>query len=120
MKKVLSVLSLIAVLGLTSPAFAGPHGGPGGPGGHGPHGGGGHRIHAGAHHRPQMAPRHHHHHGGVRVYTGHYPRHSYWYGYRAGYWGSPWCDYRLGCYPYHYPGFGVHIPMGGASFAVHF
>ena len=120
MKKVLSVLSLIAVLSLTSPAFAGPHGGPGGPGGHGPHGGGGHRIHAGAHHRPHMAPRHHHHHGGVRVYTGHYPRHSYWYGYRAGYWGSPWCDYRLGCYPYHYPGFGVHIPMGGASFSVRF
>lgn len=117
MKKTLSVLGLIAFLTMATPAFAGPHG-PGGPGGHGPHGGGGHRIHAGAHHRPHMAPRHHHH-GGVRIYTGHYPRHSYWYGYGAGYWGSPWCDYRLGCYPYH-PHFGVHVPMGGANFSIHF
>ena len=114
MKKVLSVLGLIAILGLFTPAFAVPPGPP--PSGHGPHGGGGHRIHAGAHQRPHMAPRHHH--GGVRVYTNHYPRHSYWYGYRHGYWGSPWCDYRLGCCPY--PGFGLHVPMGGASFSVRF
>ena len=118
MKKVLSILSLIAVLSLVSPAFAGPHG-PGGPGGHGSHGphGGGHRIHAGVHHRPHMAPRHHHH-GGVMIHNGYHPRHGYWRSYGAGYWGYPWCDYRLGCYPY--PGFGVHIPMGGASFSVRF
>ena len=115
MKKVLSILSLIAVLGLTAPAFAAP-GGPGGPGG--PHGGG-HRIHAGAHHRPHMSPRHHHH-GGVRIYTGHYPRHSYGYGYRTSYWGNPWCDYRLGCCPHPYPGVGIHVPMGGASFSFRF
>ena len=79
MKKVLSILGLVAILGLTTPAFAAPHGGPGGP-----HGGGGHRIHAGAHHRPHMAPSHHH--GGVRVYTSHHhPRHSHWYGYRTSY-----------------------------------
>ena len=115
MKKVLSVLSLIAILGLTTPAFAAP-GGHGGPGGHGPHGGG-HQIHAGAHHRPHMTPRYHHHHGGVRIYSS-YPRHSYWYGYRGGYWGDPWCNYRLGCYPP--PGLGVYVPMGGASFSVCF
>ena len=92
MKKIFSVLSLIVILSTTSPVFAGPHG-PGGPGHHGPHGGGGHRIHAGAHHRPHMAPRHHH--GGLTIRAG-YPRHGYWYGYRHGYWRSPWCDYRLG------------------------
>ena len=113
MKKVLSVLGLIAILGITSPVFAGPHG----PGGQGHHGGGGHRIHAGVHHRPHMAPRHHH--GGM-IHVGHHPRHSHWHGYRTGYWGSPWCDYRLGCCPYFYPGVGVHIPMGAASFSVRF
>lgn len=122
MKKVLSILGLIAILGITTPAFAGPHG-PGGPAGHGPHGGGGHRIHAGAHHRPHMAPRHHHH-GGVRIYTGHHhPRHSHWYGYRTGYWGSPWCDYRLGwCAPYYpcRPHAGVHFPIGGAGVSIRF
>lgn len=118
MKKVLSVLGLIAVLSMTTPAFAAP-GGPGGPGGHGGPHGGGHRIHAGAHHKPHIAPRHH---GGAVVRVGHHPRHSYWHGYRTGYWGSPWCDYRLGCcpYPYVYPGVGVHVPMGGASFSLHF
>mgnify|MGYP003295681469 CR=1 FL=1 len=69
MKKVLSVLGLIAILGITSPAMAPP--GHHGPGGHGPHGGG-HRIHAGAHHRPHIAPPHRHHHyhyghGGVKT-----------------------------------------------------
>ena len=118
MKKVLSVLSLIAILGMSSPAFAAP-GGPGGHGGPGPEGPrGGHRIHAGAHHRPYMAPRHHHH-GGVRIYTGHYPRHSHWYGYRSSYRWCPWCGYRLGHCP-HYPSFGAYVPLGGGSFSIRF
>lgn len=114
MKKTLSILSLIAILSMTAPAFAAPHG----PGGHGPHGGGGHRIHAGAHHGPHhMAPRHHHRGGFVHV--GHHPRHSYWYGYRTGYRWCPWCGYRLGYCP-HYSSFGAHIPLGGASFSIRF
>ena len=116
MKKVLSVLGLIAIIGLTSPAFAGPHG-PGSPGGHGGPRHHGHVIHAGHHRPPHMSPRHHH--GGFHIHAG-YPRHGYWRSYRTGYWGDPWCDYRLGwCSPY-YPGVGVHIPMGGASFSVRF
>ena len=118
MKKVLSVLGLIVILGMTSPAFAGPHGpgGPGGHGGHGMHGGphGGHRIHAGAHHRPHMAPRHHH--GGMVIHAG-YPRHNYRYGYRHGYWRGPWCDYRLG---WGDPYCGYYYPMSGASFSIRF
>ena len=118
MKKVLSILSLIAILGVTTPAFAGPggHDGPKGHGGSRVHGGG-HRIHAGAHHRHHHA----HHirpHGGVVIRTGYYPRHSYWSHYGHGYWGNPWCNYRLGCYPYH--GFGMHFPMGGASLSIGF
>ncbi len=116
MKKTLSILSLIAILGLTSPVFAGPHGGHGGP-----HGGG-HRIHAGVHHRPHhvASPRYHHH-GGAMIHVGHHPRHSHWYGYRTGYWRNSWCNCRLGYYcPYHYPGVGLHVPMGGASFSLHF
>ena len=115
MKKVLSVLGLIAILGLTSPAFAAPHGpgSHGGPGGGGPHGGG-HRIHAGAHHRPHIAPRHHH--GGMVIHAG-YPRHSYRYGYRHGYWRNPWCDYRLG---WGDPYCSYYYPMGGASFSIRF
>ena len=111
MKKVLSVLGLIAILGLTSPAFAAPHG----PGGHGSQGGG-HRIHSGAQHRPHMAPRHHH--GGIVIHAG-YPRHGYryGYGYRHGYWGSPWCDYRLG---WGDPYCGYYYPMSGASFSIRF
>ena len=120
MKKILSVLSLIAILGMTSPAFAAPGGQGGGPGMHGSGPRGGHSIHAGAHHRPNMTPRYHGH-GGVRIYTGHYPRHGYWRSYRPGYWSYPWCDYRLGwCDPYYYPGIGVHVPVGGASFSVRF
>jgi len=114
MKKILSVLGLIAVLGMTTPAMAGPggHGGPGGHAGHGPHGGG-HRIHAGAHHRPHVAPRHYH--GGFTIHTG-YPRHSYWRSYGTRYWGSPWCDYRLGwCDPYWGP-----VPYTGTSFSIRF
>ena len=127
MKKILSILGLIAVLGITTPAFAAPsgHGGPGHHGG-GPHGGG-HRIHAGAHHRPHMAPRHAHyprHHGGVMIHSG-YPRHSHWHGYRHGYWGSSWCDYRLGwCDSYYYPPCrphaGVYFPLGSAGVSVRF
>ena len=125
MKKVLSILGLIAILGMSAPAFAAPGGhGPGGHGGHGPHGGGGHRIHAGAHHRPHIAPPRHHH-GGMVIHSGyHHPRHSHWHGYRTGYWGSPWCDYRLGwydpyCYPYR-PLAGVYFPVGGAGVSIRF
>ena len=127
MKKVLSVLGLIAILGITSPAMAAP--GHHGPGGHGPHGGG-HRIHAGAHHRPHIAPphRHHHHHyghGGIMIHSGHHPRHSYRYGHGFGYWGSHWCDYRLGyCDPYFYgpyrPHAGVYLPLGSAGVSIRF
>ena len=118
MKKVLSVLGLIAILGMTTPAMAGPHGPGGGPGGHGPHRGG-HRIHAGAHHRPHMAPHHRHYHGGGMIHVGHHhPRHCHWHGHRVGYWGCPWCSYGLG--GYYYPGVGVHVPMGAGSFSLHF
>lgn len=115
MKKTLSILGLIAILGLTTPAFAAPHGS-GGPAGHGPHGGG-HRVHAGAHHRPHhVAP---HHHGGSFVHIGHHPRHSAWYGYRASHRWCPYCGYRLGYCP-HYSGFGAYIPLGSASFSIRF
>ena len=125
MKKVLSVLGLIAILSMTTPAFAAPggHGGPGGPGG--PHHGG-NRIHAGAHHRHHVAPPRHHH-GGMTIHAGghHHPRHSHWYGYRSSYWGSPWCDYRLGwCDPCYYgpcrPHAGVYLPVGGAGVSIRF
>ena len=106
MKKVLSVLGLIAILSMSTPAFAAP-GGHGGPKGHGP---GGHRIHAGAHHRYHIAPRHHH--GGVTIHTGYS---------RSTCWGQPWCDYRLGyCDSYYYPSPRVYVPMGGASFSIRF
>ena len=118
MKKILSFLGLLAVLSMATPVMAAPPGSPG----HGPRGphNGGHIVNAGHRHRHHMAPIHHHshRHGGIIIHTGHYPRHSYWHGYRHGYWGSPWCDYRLGCCPY--PGFGLHVPMGGASFSVRF
>ena len=121
MKKVLSVLGLIAILSMTTPVMAAPGGhGHGGPSGH--HGGG-HRIQAGAHHRPHIAPHHSHHHpGGVMIHTGHYPRHSYWHGYRHDYWGSTWCDYRLGyCTPYYYsPHAGIYFPVGGAGVSIRF
>ena len=112
MKKVLSILGLIAILGITTPAFAGPHG-PERPASHGPHGGGGHKIHAGSHHRPHIAPRHH---GGFIIHAG-YPRHSYRHVYRHGYWRTPWCDYRLG---WGDPYCGYYYPMGGASFSIRF
>ena len=102
---------------MTTPAFAAPHG-PGGPGGPGPHGGGGHRIHAGAHYRPHVTHHRHHvrPHAGFTIHTG-YPRHSYWYGYRGGYWGTPWCDYRLG---WGNPYCAGYYPMGGTTFSIRF
>ncbi len=122
MKKIFSVLSLVAVLSLATPAFAAPHGGPMGPemGGRPP-------IHAGAHHRPNIAPPPPHgHHGGVRIHAG-YPRHRHWGGYRTGYWGSNWCDYRLGwCEPCPpppppcVPHAGVYFPVGGAGVSIRF
>lgn len=102
MKKVLSILGLIAIFSLTTPVLAAPHGGSEGP--RGPHGGpAGHRIHAGGHHhRPPMMG-HGHHHGGIMIHSG-YPRHRHWNGYGIGYRGGYWCDYRLGCYnPYFMP-----------------
>ena len=109
MKKVLSILSLIAILGMSAPAYAAPHGGP--------HGGGPKP----SQHRQHVAPHGHHHRGGsVMVHTGHHPRHSHWYGYRTGYWGSHWCNCRLGYCPYHAPGIGVYGPYGGASFSIRF
>ena len=117
MKKVLTILSLVAFLGISTPAIAAPggHGGHGGPRGgmHGapPHRGhGGHHIHAGVHHRPHIYP-----HGGLTIHTG-IPRHSYWGYRRGGYWYNPCYDYRLGwygdvCYPY---------PIHGTSFSIRF
>ncbi len=97
MKKVLTVLSLIEVLGLTMSSANAAPGGPGGPGG--PRGGH-HVVHAGPgmHHRPhhgghRMAPpppRHHHYHGGIGIVGGVLARRSYW--------GYPYYDYRLGLY----------------------
>lgn len=133
MKKALSVLSLIAILGMSTPAMAAP-GGPGGPGGHGgpPRHGGGHVVHAGHHHRPPAMHHHGHHrppvmhhhhyrpHGGVYISTG-YPRHRYWGGYGVGYWGSNWCDYRLGYYdPYICPPPRPYIPMSNVGFSIRF
>ena len=107
MKKVLSILSLIAILGMSAPAFAAPHGG---------HHGGGPKP---SHHRPHVAHHGHHHRGSVMVHTGHHPRHSHWYGYRSSYRWCPWCGYRLGHCP-HYPSFGAYVPIGGAGFSIHF
>lgn len=111
MKKILSILGLIAILSTTTPVLAAPGGpGHGGPGG--PRPGGGHHISAGHHHRPHVRP-----HGSFAIHTGH-PRHSHWVGYRSGYWRTPYCDYRLGwCDPY-YPPYGY--PYGGASFSIRF
>lgn len=123
MKKVLSILSLVAILSLGTPAMAAPHGGNVGmpP----DMGGRGHVVHAGVHHRPNMAPPHHGHHGGVVVNAG-CPRHSYWSRCRAGYWSNTWCDYRLGwCEPCpppppYGPHAGVYFPVGGAGVSIHF
>lgn len=109
MKKVLSILSLIAILGMSSPAFAAQHHG-------GPHGGGPKPNH----HRQHVTHHGHHHRGGgVMIHTGHHPRHSHWYGYRSSYRWCPWCGYRLGYCP-HYPSFGAYVPLGGGSFSIRF
>ena len=114
MKKILSVLSLIAILGVTTPAFAGPGGPHGGPHGGPRHGGGHHHIQAGHHHHPGHHIRPH---GGISIHAGH-PRHSYWGGFRGGYWRSPYCDYRLGwCDSYYSP---YIVPYNGASFSIRF
>ncbi len=101
MKKVLSILSLIAVFATLSPAYAGP--------------GKGHVVHAGpeVHHRPPhhvMAPpppppRYYR---GSAVIGGVLARRSCW--------GSPYCNYRLGWYDdyYYQPCYrdGVYINFG--------
>ena len=75
MKKVLTVLSLIALLGMSAPAFAAP---PPPPPGHG----GPHHIHAGYRHDMRRPP---HYHGGhyrphssFTIYTS-FPRYNYGY-----------------------------------------
>lgn len=107
MKKVLSVLSLVAVLSITAPVFAAPDGHRG-PARHGEH-----HIRAGHHHRHHS----HHHvrpyrHGGVSIYAGS-PRHSYWNAYRRGAWRRYGCDYRLGYCdflpPFYYPASGIGL-----------
>ena len=118
MKKVLSVLGLIALLSMTTPAFAAPHGGPhGGPPGR--HHGGGHHVST---HRPPHMHHHRPHHGGISVHAGH-PRHRYWGGYGFSYWGGYRCNYRLGYCgdyysPYTYPCSPYVVP--GASFSIRF
>ena len=120
MKKVLSILSLIAFLSLSNPVFASPHGPAGHHGGPSMHAGHraphvAHRVHAGPHHGHHVRS-----HAGYSVHAGHHPRHYGWYGHRVGFWGSPWCNCRLGFCNHYYPGVGLHIPMGGASFSLRF
>ena len=111
MKKIFTILTLVAIFGLTTPVFAGPHGHGGH---HGPSHRGGIKVHAGAHYRPHIS---HRHHGGIMISTGHYPRHSYRSYYRHGYWCDPCCNNRLG---YVDPYFGYYPPMSGASFSISF
>ena len=107
MKKVLSVIGLIALIGITTPVFADP----GRHAGHNMHShmGGRHIVHSGHHHGPHHIRPHH----GVSIHAG-YPRHSYWYNHRFGHWRNNWCDYRLGWCdvpPVYYsvPGIGLNI-----------
>lgn len=119
MKKILSVLSLIAIVSMTTPAFAAPHGGPGGHGPGGPRGGIHHaRPHGGPHH---VSTRHHGPHGGFSVHAGS-PRHRHWGHYGISYWGGHRCDYRLGYYaPYGpYPYYCSPYMVPGASFSIRF
>lgn len=110
MKKVLTVLGLMFLLGATTSVQAAPMG----PGGH--HGGHmapptPHSIHNAAHHRVHHMmpppPRHYHHRSHV-VIGGYYPRHSYW--------GYPCYDYALGCDRFYYPrpyyDNGVYVNVG--------
>lgn len=118
MKKFLTILSLFAVLSLSAPAMAAPHG-PGGPDQvHVQHG-----VHRPPHHG--APPPHIGHHGGHRMPPPppvYHHRHNVSVGWgvaRRGYWAYPGgCDYRLGWYDEFYPycrpirvhpGFGVYI-----------
>jgi len=103
MKKFLSILAIVTLLTSTSvmaaPGGPGGHGGPGGPGG--PRGGhvaraGGPEHMGGPRHNPPPRVHRRSHHG-VALYTGLGARHCYW--------GSPYCDYRVGWYDdcYYYP-----------------
>lgn len=81
MKKVLSVLGLIAILGTAAPANAAP-------GGHkGPHGG----FHRPPHTVVHVAPRPPHHYDRGSAFVGGVLA-------RRSYWGYPHCGYRLGWY----------------------
>ena len=120
MKKVLSILSIMAIFGLMAPAFAAPegHGRPGGHHGGPPSHGAHHRIHAGYnHHRPHVV----HHSRPHHVYHGHHGGHIHVGGVlaRRSYWGYPYgCDYRLSwCDDYYHPrpyygGSGVYLNFG--------
>ena len=122
MKKFLSVLSIITILSMMTPAFADPgrHSGPGGPGGghhRAPHhiSAGHHHRHSIRHHHPAPPPRiHNYHHHGAHVHVGGVLA-------RRSYWGYPYgCDYRLGwCDDYYYSrpirpyyGSGVYVNLG--------
>ncbi len=110
MKKVLSLLSLIAIFSITSPVCAAPGGGPGGPPpGQVLHAGPG--IHRG--HRPPAGwgapppPPPHRYHRGSAIIGGVLARRSCW--------GYPYCDYRVGMYGYYPPpcyGNGVYLNVG--------
>jgi len=110
MKKLFSVLTLIAVLSAITPAFAAPPGGPGGPG----HGG--QTIHAGAHynapHRvPPPPPVYHRRPHGSFAFYGNYAR--------QGCWGCP-CYNTLGWYNNcYYPPYNYY-PASGAGFYLSF
>lgn len=110
MKKVLCILMLTGIVGLSSSAIAAP-GGPGGPGR-------GHIINAGpGKHRPighhryiAPPPPHGHYYRGNAVIGGVFARRSCWgypyrYDCRLG-----WCDNYY--YPPVYPGSGVYINLG--------
>ena len=110
MNKVLLILGVIAVLGVSTPVMASS--------GHVMHGGAdvvSHRA-VGMHRIPPAPPVVHHvkPHSSITFYRN-YPRHSYRCGCRLCSWGDPWCDYRLGwCDDYYRPckplgGFGVNI-----------
>lgn len=99
MKKILSVLALITILGASVPAFAAPPPPP---------------AHGGAHYRHEMRRPPHHHggghfrpHSGFVIHTG-FPRYDY---YHAGISGYPYCR----C-PYCM----AHRPISGASFYIRF
>ncbi len=112
MKRVISLLSLIAIISITAPAYAAPPGG--GPPGPPP---GGHVLHAG----PGIH-RGHPHPAGLRTPPPPPPRYyrgsAIIGGVLAGRscWGYPYCDYRVGMYGYYpqpcYYGSGVYLNVG--------